>query len=159
LNPTNFDVEQDAKGGRSGDLAPAAARGRKSCDASSRKSRSRFFCAPCESNDPHLRVTEAAGDDSAGAKTGECVRVCQVTARECFGHRQIMPDLSSPETGFKPYENRPRRLIETPFLPTLKPEEPILIKINTPEILGIKASGAQIRFADCRCPEARLSLM
>jgi hypothetical protein len=35
-----------------------------------------------------------------------------------------MPDLSSPETCFKPYENRPRRLIENPFLPTLKPEEP-----------------------------------
>jgi ribosomal protein S18 acetylase RimI-like enzyme len=36
-----------------------------------------------------------------------------------------MPDLSSPETCFKPYENRPRRLIENPFLPTLKPEEPV----------------------------------
>jgi hypothetical protein len=35
-----------------------------------------------------------------------------------------MPDLSSPETGIKPYENRHRRLIKTPFLPTLKPEEP-----------------------------------
>jgi hypothetical protein len=71
-----------------------------------------------------LRVTEAAVDDSAGTKTGECVRVCQVAALECLGHRQIMPDLSSPETCLKLYENRPRRLIETPFLPTLKPEEP-----------------------------------
>jgi len=58
-----------------------------------------------------LRVTEAAVDDSAGTETGEGVCVCQVAALGCFGHRQIMPDLSPPETGFKPYENRPRRLI------------------------------------------------
>jgi hypothetical protein len=38
-----------------------------------------------------------------------------------------MPDLSSPQTCFKPYENRPHRLIENPFLPTLKPEEPIYV--------------------------------
>jgi len=36
-----------------------------------------------------------------------------------------MPDLSSPESCIKLYENRPRRLIDIPFLPTLKPEEPI----------------------------------
>ena len=38
-----------------------------------------------------------------------------------------MPDLSSPETCIKPYENRPHRLIKTPFLPTLKPEEPLVM--------------------------------
>ena len=36
-----------------------------------------------------------------------------------------MPDLSSCQTCIKPYENKPRRLIDTPFSPTLKPEEPI----------------------------------
>jgi hypothetical protein len=50
-----------------------------------------------------------------------------VAALRCFGHRQIMPDLSSPETCIKPYKNRPRRLIDIPFLPTLKPEEPLLL--------------------------------
>jgi hypothetical protein len=35
-----------------------------------------------------------------------------------------MPDFSSPQSCIKPYENRPRRLINAPFLPTLKPEEP-----------------------------------
>jgi hypothetical protein len=41
-----------------------------------------------------------------------------------------MPDLSSPETCIKPYENRPRRLIENPFLPTLKPEEPLFFTLT-----------------------------
>jgi hypothetical protein len=36
----------------------------------------------------------------------------------------VVSDLSSPETCIKPYENLPLRLIENPFLPTLKPEEP-----------------------------------
>jgi uncharacterized repeat protein (TIGR03803 family) len=35
-----------------------------------------------------------------------------------------MPDFSSPQTCIKPYENRSRSLINAPFLPTLKPEEP-----------------------------------
>jgi hypothetical protein len=52
------------------------------------------------------------------------VRIGQVPARRRFLHPQIMPDLSSPQTCIKSYENRPRRLIKTPFLPTLKPEEP-----------------------------------
>jgi len=95
------------------------------------------FCAPREDNDPHLRVTEAAVADSAGAKTGECMCVCQVAALGYFGHRQIMPDLSPPETCFKPYENRPRRLIKTPFLPTLKPEEPVILLDEQNRSLGI----------------------
>ena len=36
-----------------------------------------------------------------------------------------MPDFSSPQTCIKPYQNRPRGLINALFLPTLKPEEPI----------------------------------
>jgi hypothetical protein len=48
-----------------------------------------------------------------------------MAALGCFWHPQIMPDLSSPETRIKPYENRPRGLTKTLFLPTLKPEEPI----------------------------------
>lgn len=36
-----------------------------------------------------------------------------------------MPDLSSPQTGIKPYENRPRCLSNNLFLPTLKPKEPL----------------------------------
>jgi hypothetical protein len=34
-----------------------------------------------------------------------------------------MPYFSSPQSCIKPYENRHGRLIKTPFLPTLKPEE------------------------------------
>jgi hypothetical protein len=71
-----------------------------------------------------LRITEAATHDRTRSKTGEPECVCQVAALGCFGHRQIMPDLSTPETGIKPYENRHYRSIEIPFLPTLKPEEP-----------------------------------
>jgi hypothetical protein len=37
-----------------------------------------------------------------------------------------MPDFSSPQSCIKPYENRHGRLIKTPLLPTLKPEEPIM---------------------------------
>jgi hypothetical protein len=70
-----------------------------------------------------LWITEAAAHDSAGSKTRERECVSQA-ALWWFWHRQIMPDLSSPETRTKPYENKPRRLLETRFLPTLKPEEP-----------------------------------
>ncbi len=50
-----------------------------------------------------------------------------MAALRCIWHPQIMPDLSSPETRVKPYENRPRRLTETPFLPIPKLGEPLLI--------------------------------
>jgi hypothetical protein len=52
------------------------------------------------------------------------VRIGQTATLRRFWHPQIMPDLSSPETRIKHYENRPRRLTETLVLPTLKPEEP-----------------------------------
>jgi len=113
---------------RSTNPAPAAGCGRKSCDASSRKFRSTFFCAPSEGNDPHLRVTEATVDDSSGTKARECMCVRQVAPLGCFGHRQIMPDFSSPQTCINPYENRPHSLINALFLPTLKPEEPLFIE-------------------------------
>jgi hypothetical protein len=41
-----------------------------------------------------------------------------------------MPDLSSPQTGIKPYENRPLCLSNNSFLPTLKLEEPLLKVVN-----------------------------
>jgi hypothetical protein len=52
------------------------------------------------------------------------VRIGQAAALRCFWHPQIMPDLSLCQTCIKPYENKPRRLIDALFLPTLKPEEP-----------------------------------
>src|ERR1700738_4107500 len=54
---------------RSTNSKPAAACGRKSCDASSRRFHSTFFCAACEGNDPHLRVTKTAVHDGSGAET------------------------------------------------------------------------------------------
>jgi hypothetical protein len=71
-----------------------------------------------------LRITEAAAHDSAGSKARERECVSQVAALWCFGHRQIMPDLSSSETHTKPYENRLHRMLDTRFSPTLKPEDP-----------------------------------
>jgi DNA helicase II / ATP-dependent DNA helicase PcrA len=53
------------------------------------------------------------------------VRVGQVAALGRFWHPQIMPDFSLPQSCIKPYENRSRSLINAPFLPTLKPEEPV----------------------------------
>jgi hypothetical protein len=55
------------------------------------------------------------------------VRIGQAAALRCFWHPQIMPDLSSCQTYIKPYESRLLRLIDTPLLPTLKPEEPIIL--------------------------------
>jgi hypothetical protein len=74
-----------------------------------------------------LRITEAATHDCTSSKTRERECVRQVAASGCLGHRQIMPDLSTPETGIKPYENRHFRSIEIQFLPTLKPEEPFFL--------------------------------
>jgi hypothetical protein len=61
------------------------------------------------------------------------VRVSQVAALGRFWHPQIMPDFSSPQTCIKPYENRSRSLINAPFLPTLKPEEPFFLSSDTLE--------------------------
>jgi hypothetical protein len=47
-----------------------------------------------------------------------------MAALGCFWHPQIMPDFSLPKTSIKPYQNRPRGLMNVLFLPTLKPEEP-----------------------------------
>jgi hypothetical protein len=55
------------------------------------------------------------------------VRIGQAAALRCFWHPQIMPDLSSCQTYIKPYESRLLRLIDTPLLPTLKPEEPLFL--------------------------------
>jgi hypothetical protein len=49
-----------------------------------------------------------------------------MAALGCFWHPQIMPDFSLPKTSIKPYQNRPRGLMNVLFLPTLKPEEPKL---------------------------------
>ena len=35
-----------------------------------------------------------------------------------------MPDFSLPKTSIKPYQNRPRGVMNALLLPTLKPEEP-----------------------------------
>jgi hypothetical protein len=52
------------------------------------------------------------------------VRISQAAALRCFWHPQIMPAFSSCQPCIKPYENRSPRLLNNPFLPTLKPEEP-----------------------------------
>jgi hypothetical protein len=54
-----------------------------------------------------------------------------MAALGCFWHPQIMPDFSLPETCIKPYQNRPRAVMNALFLPTLKPEEPeIVIRVQ-----------------------------
>jgi hypothetical protein len=85
-----------------------------------------------------LRITEAATHDRTSSKTGEREGVCQMAALGCFGHRQIMPDLPTPETGTKPYENRHYHSIDIRFLPTLKPEEPELTTARGAVNLGTR---------------------
>src|SRR6202158_3536639 len=112
---------------RSTDPAPGGACGRRSCNASSRRSHSTFFCAPCQADNPRLRITKASAHRRAGPETRESVCVDQSPTSECLGHPQIMPDFSSPKICIKPYEYRPCSVTNPSLLPTLKPEDPLIL--------------------------------
>ena len=112
--------------GRSASPVPAAVCGRGSCDASFRRRRSTFFCAPSKEDDPRLRIAKTSSHGGCRTKSGKSVCVDQASPLRCLGHRQIMPDFLDLATRTKRYDNRLRSVSIRPHLPTLNPEEPLI---------------------------------